>query len=245
MRLNKFLAHAGICSRRKADELIKQGRVKVNSKVVQTLGIKIDPNKDKVEVDDKVVVLTNSYIYLVLNKPVEVITSLRDPQGRKTIMDFIPSSIKSKGVVPVGRLDYMSEGLVLLTNDKELVHKLTHPRHHVPKSYIVKVKGSITEKKLKIIREGMVLNDGTVLAPVKVDVLNSNKKIHTFKMTLFQGINRQIRRMCKDLDLVVLKLLRISIGPIKLKNLKPGKYRILSDDEVKELLRINTKGNLQ
>ncbi len=245
MRLNKFLAHAGICSRRKADELIKQGRVKVNSKVVQTLGIKIDPNKDKVEVDDKVVVLTNSYIYLVLNKPVEVITSLRDPQGRKTIMDFIPSSIKSKGVVPVGRLDYMSEGLVLLTNDKDLVHKLTHPRHHVPKSYIVKVKGSITEKKLKIIREGMVLNDGTVLAPVKVDVLNSNKNIHTLKMTLFQGINRQIRRMCKDLDLVVLKLLRISIGPIKLKNLKPGKYRILSDDEVKELLRINTKGNLQ
>ncbi len=235
MRLNKFLAHAGICSRRKADELIKQGKVKVNSKVVQTLGIKIDPSKDKVEVDNKVIVLTDSYIYLILNKPVEVITSLRDPQGRKTIMDFIPSSIKSKGVVPVGRLDYMSEGLVLLTNDKELVHKLTHPRHHVPKSYIVKVKGTITKKKLKIIREGMVLKDGTVLAPVEIDLLNSNKKIHTLKMTLFQGINRQIRRMCKDLDLVVLKLLRISIGPIKLKNLEPGKYRLLSEDEVEKL----------
>ncbi len=239
MRLNKFLAHAGICSRRKADELIKQGRVKVNSKIVQTLGVKIDPDKDRVEVDNKVVVLSNSHIYIVLNKPVEVITSLRDPQGRKTIMDFIPLSMKSKGVVPVGRLDYMSEGLVLLTNDKELVHKLTHPKHHVPKSYIVKVKGSVTEEKLRIIREGMVLKDGTVLAPVEVDLLKSDKKIHILKMTLFQGINRQIRRMCKDLDLIILKLLRISIGPIKLGNLKTGKYRLLSEDEVKKLKEVS------
>ncbi len=238
MRLNKFLSHAGVCSRRKADEFIKQGRVKINSCVVKELGTKVDPFKDKIEVDGKLITPYIKFVYIALNKPTRVISSVFDPQGRRTVIDLVPKTFRNKAIVPVGRLDFMSEGLILLTNDKELIHKLTHPRHHIPKIYMVSVKGDVTEDKLDIMRKGMVLRDSTKLAPVKVKIKNRKGREFLLEMVLVQGINRQIRRMCHDLDLSILKLERISIGPISLGELKPGSYRHLSNREIKALKKI-------
>jgi len=238
MRLNKFIAQAGITSRRKADQLIEQGKVKVNKRPVFKPYYQVDPNQDIITIGSKVIKPRDKDIYLLLNKPIEVITALSDPQGRTTIYDLLPASLTCKRPVPVGRLDYFSEGLLLLTTDGELCYKLTHPKFKIPKTYRVKIR---TERelpsKLKIMEKGMVLKEGEKVWPAQTRIITTNKHYTLIDITIKQGLNRQIRRMCRDLDLTILQLKRIKLGPLGLKNLAPGKFRHLSSYELNLLKR--------
>ncbi|MDY7000398.1 MAG: pseudouridine synthase, partial [Thermodesulfobacteriota bacterium] len=231
MRINKALASAGVCSRRAADELVKQGAVRVNSQTITTPGLKINPARDRVEVHGQIVSIpvpgSETHVYLALNKPVEVVSTLHDPEGRKALPDLLLPSIRKKRVFPVGRLDYFSQGLLLLTTDGELSFRLTHPSRHLPKTYQVLVRGEVTPQKLQIMRQGMTLSEGEKLAPIKVSATRDKPGTTRLEMTLVQGVNRQIRRMCRDLDLVVLQLTRTSQGPVALGNLAQGKTRAL------------------
>ncbi|WP_457571020.1 pseudouridine synthase [Desulfovulcanus sp.] len=239
IRLNKFLALAGVCSRRKADELIAQGQVQINGQVITELGKKIDPARDKVTVAGKTIspdqVLNKKFTYVLVNKPIQVVTTLKDPQGRKTIVSLLPNSLQKQRLFPVGRLDYYSQGLIILTNDGELALRMTHPRWEHPKTYQVLVRGKINPRKLDIMAKGMVLREGEKLAPVKVKIIWQKPNLALLQMTLIQGVNRQIRRMCRDLDLTVLKLERTRQGPISLGSLKPGQWRHLHPKEIKAL----------
>ncbi len=236
IRLNRFIARAGICSRRKADEYIRQGLVRVNGKIIQEMGIKISPHSDVVEVAGRrlsSLSKENKLLYLAMHKPVEVITTLKDPQGRTTVLDLIPMSLRDKGLVPIGRLDYYSEGLLLLSNDGEFVHRMTHPRFHLKKVYEVHIRGLVQSKHLYTIKQGMFLPEiGKKLAPVDIEIkkrMGHDKYILFF--TLIQGINRQIRRMCKEVGWKIIRLKRIQHGPISLGNLPPGAIRPLSKKE--------------
>lgn len=240
LRLNKAIASAGVCSRRKADELIRSGRVRMNGKVVRELGLRIDPQRDRIKVDGRMVEPAppdpQQHTYLALYKPARVVSTLRDPQGRKTVLDLLPETLRTLRLLPVGRLDYMSEGLLLLTTEGGLVHRLIHPSRHVPKGYRVLVRGDPEESKLELMRSGMTLREGEQLAPVEVRVLkNVDPDRVLLEMTLWQGVNRQIRRMCRDLDLKVLRLIRTSQGPVRLGSMKPGQHRPLSRSEIRKL----------
>jgi len=239
IRLNKFLARAGVCSRRKADELIARGQVQINGQVTTELGQKIDPDRDKVTVAGKIIspdqVLNKKFTYVLVNKPIQVVTTLKDPQGRKTIVSLLPRSLQKQRLFPVGRLDYYSQGLIILTDDGELTLRMTHPRWEHPKTYQVLVRGKITARKLDTMSRGMVLREGEKLAPVKVRVIWQKPDLALLRMTLIQGVNRQIRRMCRDLDLTVLKLERTHQGPVSLGSLKPGQWRYLHPKEIKAL----------
>lgn len=246
LRLNKALSAIGFCSRRKADELIKQGKIKINGKLVTEPGIKVDPESDKVQVQGKKVDIFTpaemDYTYILLNKPIQVICSTHDPQGRETVLDILPESLRKKKLVPAGRLDYMSEGLLLLSNDGDFINKITHPGFETPKKYLVRIKGDVDNEKVKELENGMTLHDGERLAPVEVDKIKK-EKTNTFLMQLIlhQGKNRQIRRMCRDLNLTILKLQRTKQGPIELTSLRPGEFRYLTDKEVNELKQLAKK----
>ncbi|MFV0421569.1 pseudouridine synthase [Oleidesulfovibrio sp.] len=241
VRINKALADAGICSRRAADELILQGAVVVNGDVVRTPGVKIVPGQDQLAVNGKVVTLqaatAKTYTYLLMHKPVEVVTTASDPEGRTTVIDLLPARYKKMRLFPVGRLDFFSEGLLLLTDDGALTHRLTHPSWHLPKTYTIRVRGDVTQDALRVMREGMTLAEGEKLAPVQVEVVKSIPQGAVLEMTLIQGINRQIRRMCRDFGLVVLSLRRIQQGPILLDDLEKGAVRSLSRSEVAALYK--------
>ncbi len=243
MRLNRAISQAGICSRRHADKLIKQGEVKVNGQVINEPGIKINIQKDTIEVLNKKItpntLCKKTPIYLALYKPIKVVTTLSDPQNRKTIKDLLPYNLKNSGVVPIGRLDYFSEGLLLLSNDGDFVYKMSHPSFHLPKVYLVEIKGNVYPKHILAIKKGLYLKDIDIkLAPLRLDIV---KKIpnntYILKFTLEQGINRQIRRMCKVFNWKIRWLKRISHGPIKLKGLKPGKFRYLSNREIEMCIK--------
>ncbi|ACX52400.1 pseudouridine synthase [Ammonifex degensii KC4] len=231
-RLQKVLARAGIASRRKAEELIVAGRVKVNGQVVDKLGVKVDPERDSIEVDGKPVKLPERLVYLAFHKPRGVVTTLHDPQGRPKVADFL-KGIKER-VFPVGRLDYDSEGLLLLTNDGELAHRLLHPRFHVPKTYLVWVKGEVGKEKLNLLRRGIKLEDGPTL-PAEVRVLRRARGETVLQLTIREGRKRQIRRMLKALGCEVLRLKRVAVGPVRLGPLRPGEYRHLTPREVDSL----------
>ncbi|WP_462325538.1 pseudouridine synthase [Desulfoplanes sp.] len=237
LRLNKAIAQAGICSRRKADGLIAEGRVMVNNTRVTSPGTKIDPGKDILSVDGAPIPLgrKSAHTYIVLNKPIRTVTTAKDPQGRRTVMDLLPKRMRDRRVFPVGRLDFYSEGLLLLTTDGELTQRMTHPGYNHPKTYEVDVLGTVTQEKLAVIRAGMRLQEGTRLRPVGVEILSRSGKKTRLSMELRQGINRQIRRMCGDLDLKILKLRRVRQGPIGLDGLSPGSFRELSDKEIDRL----------
>ncbi len=241
LRLNKAIAACGLCSRRKADDLIAQGRVTVNNVVVQEMGLKIDPDADRIEVDGRLLTVRKgadqNHVYILLHKPVRVVSTARDPQARTTVVDLLPPDLLQRRPVPVGRLDYFSEGLLLLTTDGELVHRLTHPKWHVPKVYKVLVRGRVTQAKLQPMRNGMRLAEGERLAPVQVSMEPAGKDTAWLSLRLVQGINRQVRRMCRDLDLTVLKLIRVQEGPIFLGNLPPGNVRELTPQEIRALHR--------
>lgn len=231
MRLQKYMAKCGVASRRKSEKIIAAGRVKVNNQVVKQMGVKVDPRHDKVIVDNKRISLENK-VYLVFNKPPGVVSTVSDPKGRKTVMDFVP--YVQQRVFPVGRLDYHSEGLLLMTNDGDLTNKLLHPRHKVDKVYKVKIKGRISLDDLKKIREGVVIDDGSK-GKSDVEVADILPKNTWLKMTIQEGRNRIIRRILEALNYEIIQLMRIEFGSLKLKGLDKGKYRKLNHHEINDL----------
>ena len=236
-RLNKFIAASGYCSRRKADELIFAGAVQVNGVVERSPGRRILPD-DLIQVEGhQLAALPASFSYIMLHKPIQVMCTAHDPQGRPTVLDCLTAEMRRNRVYPVGRLDYFSEGLLLLTNDGELAQRLMHPRHHQPKTYDVLVRGTVPAAALSTMRRGMTLAEGEHLRPVEVESrLQANG--HTrLRMVLHQGVNRQIRRMCRDLGLTILRLKRIRLGPLGLGDLPVGGCRFLSAAETAALLQ--------
>lgn len=236
VRLNKALADAGVCSRRKADDIIAQGLVSVNGVTVTSLGLRVSAH-DCIAVNGVPLQGKESRTYLLLHKPVQVLCTAKDPEGRPTVLDLLPAPWNALRLYPVGRLDYFSEGLIILTDDGELAHKMAHPRHHLPKVYHVLVREEVNPELLEIMRQGMVLAEGEQLAPMEVEILppSTSERGTVLQMTLHQGINRQIRRMCRDLKLTILTLARVAQGPLQLGELPSGKVRVLSEIEVESL----------
>ena len=241
IRINKYLSECGVASRRGADELILQGRVQLNGVRVEGPGVRVNPVDDVVLVDGKPVRSPYSagaaqrQVTVLLHKPVQVVTTARDPQGRATVFDILPPEMKGLRLLHVGRLDYFSEGLLLLTSDGSLMNRLISPRWHLPKVYHVLVRGQVDEAWLTVMRRGMTLAEGEKLAPVEVRVLRQDKREAWLEMTLLQGLNRQIRRMCRDMGRTVLRLIRVRQGFLELGGLKPGEARELSAQEVRRL----------
>jgi len=228
VRLNKYLASIGVASRRKGDILIAQGQIKVNG-ITASLGQKINPGSDKITINSKPVTdFKPKYTYLILNKPKNVLTTTKDDRGRPTVLDFVKTNQR---LFPVGRLDYLSTGLVLLTNDGTLANLITHPKYHLAKTYLVTTNSPISAKILKKLSTDIKL-DNQKLIPSLVSIHSQLKNLTTLKITLFQGKKRQIRRMFESLSLNLLSLHRISIGPINIGKLSPGSYRPLTKSEV-------------
>ena len=233
MRINKYLAMCGVSSRRKAEEFVLQGMVKVNGTVVTNLAKDIDENKDVVLLNGQKLALPENFVYYLLNKPKGYVCTLSDDRGRKTIVDLIDGI--DKRVFPVGRLDYDSEGLLLLTNDGDFAYKPTHPSHQVPKTYIVKVEGKVLESELAVLRAGVVV-DGVRYNKCKVRVLNAEEKTTRMEVIITEGKNREIRNMFKAIGKVVILLKRVAEGNIKLGGLSRGEYRQLKQDEVDRII---------
>jgi 23S rRNA pseudouridine2605 synthase len=235
LRLNRFLAQAGLCSRRAADELIAEGRVRVDGRTVRTLGTTIAENA-RVEVDGAVARLPLGKTYLVMNKPTGVMTTLRDPQGRRTVRDLLPSRMPR--VVPVGRLDYETSGVLLLTNDGELTHRLLHPRFGVEKTYRARVDRPLSADDLRRLRTGVEIAPGERTLPCRVHALAGRKGAVVLEITLNEGRNRQVRRMLEAVGRTVVRLERIRFGPLALGELALGKTRFLTTRELAQLRRI-------
>lgn len=236
VRLQKYLSDAGVAARRKGELLITAGRVKVNGKVADQLGTKVDPERDEVRVDGKLIT-SKSKLYFVLNKPKACVTTVDDPQGRMTVMAFLPQNLPAP-VRPVGRLDYYTEGVLLLTNDGELQAGLLAPRRHVEKIYNVKVKGGVAPEHIEALRKGVKLDDGRKTLPAKVDLLNFTGTHTWLVMTITEGRSRQIHRMLEALGYQVLKLARVSFAGITFFGLKVGQCRPLTASEVKHLRKL-------
>jgi 23S rRNA pseudouridine2605 synthase len=232
-RLQKILSEMGIASRRKAEELILEGRVTVKGRVA-TIGTKADPDKDHIKVDGKLLIRPEPKVYIMLNKPRSVVTSLHDPEGRLTVKDFL-KGVKYR-IFPVGRLDYDSEGLILLTNDGDFAHAVLHPSKKIPKTYLVKVKGIPEEDKLDSIRKGIKLDDG-MTAPAQVKRIRKSENNSWIEIIIYEGRKRQIRRMLEKIGHTVLKLKRMKINGMELGRLKPGQYRYLTSDELEKIRR--------
>ncbi len=287
LRINKALADAGVCSRRKADELVAAGLVRVNGETVVSPGLRVCPERDVIEVRGKTLPRPDRRrepCRLLLHKPAAVVSTVSDPEGRPTVLDLVPDQWKDRRLYPAGRLDFFSEGLLLLTDDGELTHRLTHPSReaglHLARVYHVLVRGRVSEDALRAMRGGMTLAEGEHLAPVEANILTASpylsippKRIEgrldgrserrmwgrteggtggrpdartaerigaentLLELRLHQGLNRQIRRMCRDLDLTVLRLMRVAQGPLRLDGLPPGKTRPLTAGEVAALRR--------
>ncbi|GFE58876.1 pseudouridine synthase [Geobacter sp. AOG1] len=231
-RLQKLLSQAGIASRREAETLIVAGRVTVNGQVVTELGTKADPLTDQITVDGKPVRPVDAKIYLLLYKPVGYLTTLKDPEGRPIVTDLL-KDVTSR-VYPVGRLDYNTEGLLLLTNDGEWANRLAHPRHEVEKEYLVRVRGKATPDQIKRLAAGVELEDGRT-APAKVFLASESDNNSWLSVTIHEGRNRQVRRMCEAVSLAVVRLKRIRYGFLELGDLQPGEHRHLSPAEVERL----------
>jgi 23S rRNA pseudouridine2605 synthase len=232
MRLQKILADRGVASRRKAEEIIEEGRVTVNG-VVATLGDKADPEKDHIKLDGKLLSQpAGARKYLVLHKPKNVITTLDPEETRPTVRDFL-AGVRER-VYPVGRLDFDSEGLLLLTNDGELAHAVMHPSGKMPKTYRVKIKGVLEEKDFEKLRRGVRLDDG-LTAPAEVRPLEALKQNSWIEMTIYEGRKRQIRRMLQAVGHPVIRLIRTRIDGLSLGSLAPGEMRHLSNNELKRL----------
>jgi len=232
-RLQKILSEMGIASRRKAEELILEGRITVNGQVA-TLGMKADPGRDHLKLDGKLLLRPEPKVYIMFNKPKSVVTTLHDPEGRPAVKDFF-KKIKYR-VFPVGRLDYDSEGLLLLTNDGDFAQSLLHPSKKIFKTYLVKVKGEPEEVKIDKVRKGIKLTEG-VTAPAKIKRLRKTENNTWFEMTIYEGRKRQIRRMFMEIRHPVLKLKRIKIGSLSLGDLEPGAYRFLTAEEIERAKR--------
>lgn len=233
-RLNRAIAESGFCSRRKADELIFSGRVQVNGEVETHAGRRVLP-EDVIAVDGTPLPGSQSKLHIMLHKPVQVVSTASDPDGRPTVLSLLPREYAGTRLFPVGRLDYFSEGLILLTNDGQLSQRLMHPRHHLVKEYEVIVRDTVTQKALQTMRAGMRLAEGELLRPVEVTARSMASGCTQLRMRLRQGVNRQIRRMCRDLGLTILRLRRVAIGPLQLGELPLGRCRPLREDELAAL----------
>ncbi|EHJ00070.1 pseudouridine synthase Rsu [Clostridium sp. DL-VIII] len=227
-RLQKYMASCGVASRRKCEEIIIEGKVKVNGVMVNEVGIKVNPLKDIVEYNGKVIKKEEKKVYIMLNKPEGYISSVKDEKGRATILDIV--NVKER-IYPIGRLDYDSSGLLLLTNDGEVYNKIIHPRVELIKKYIAVVTDEITKNDIQKFEIGIDIG-GYITAPAELKVLSFEKGVSTVEIGIHEGKNRQIRRMCAALHHEVLSLKRISIGDLKLGYLKRGEYRELKQDEI-------------
>ncbi len=237
MRINKYIALCGVASRRKAEELILAGRVTVNDEVMTELSYKVDEENDIVKVDDKLIKEENKLVYILLNKPEGYITTVKDQFDRPSVLDLV-SDIKER-VYPIGRLDYETSGLLLLTNDGDLTYKLTHPKHEVDKTYVARVKGKLTPDEIKMFKSGLKIED-YVTAPAKLKVIRYDEKtnVSLLEIKIHEGKNRQVRKMCKAINHPVLRLKRTAMGKIRIGECEIGKYRYLTEDEVKYLKSI-------
>lgn len=234
MRLNKFLASAGVASRRHSDQLILEGRICVNGKVVETPGVQINEKKDKVTFDGKELSLPSSFVYIKLNKPKGYICSASDEKGRKTIYDLIPTEER---LFSIGRLDYDTEGLIILTNDGDFANRVAHPSFSLEKEYQVTVEGKIVESELAVMRKGAVV-DGERMPPAKVTLLSSDEKSTKLSVIINEGQNRQVRRMFEAIGRVIILLKRVRIGDVKLGGLSRGEFRDLKEDELNMLIGV-------
>lgn len=229
VKLQKYFSDCGVMSRRAAEEEIKKGRVTVNGRVAE-LGLRIDPEADVVEYRGKRILGgASERVCIMLNKPRGFVTTLSDEKGRRTVAELV--STLGRRVYPIGRLDMDSDGLLLLTDDGELANRLTHPRHEIPKIYHVTVLGKVSEEQLGRLSSAMTL-DGYEILPVKTDILDFDGRSTLLSMTLYEGRNRQIRKMCETVGLKIDRLCRVAIGEISLGSLELGKWRMLTDDEL-------------
>ncbi|MBE9521344.1 MAG: rRNA pseudouridine synthase [Proteobacteria bacterium] len=240
-RLQKILAKAGIASRRKAEELIRQGKVKVDGRVVTEMGIQVDPEHQRIEFNGKPVTVEEKKVYVLLHKPAGYVSTVHDPQGRPIVTELI-KGIQER-IFPVGRLDLDTEGALLLTNDGELAQKILHPSHEVNKTYRATVKGKPSKKKVEMLRRGIDI-DGRKTWPALVKLLSAGSRETTLQITIHEGRKRQVRKMCEAVGHPVLKLKRIAYGKLKLGNLAPGKFRFLSKKDL-QLIFMKKNSSLQ
>ena len=251
MRLQKYIASSGIASRRKAEELILQGKIKVNGNVVSELGTKVDPRKDKIEFNGKAIKLENKKVYILLNKPIGYVTTVKDQFKRDTVMNLLKGV--DERVVPAGRLDMYTSGALILSNDGDFINKITHPKNEIEKTYNVTLAGKITKEEVQKLQEGVeinieedkfLINDTEVKSkkyltkPAKVKILkiDEEKNLSRVQITIHEGKNREVRKMCEAIGKKVLALHRAKIGDIDVKDLKLGTWRYLSSKEVSKLI---------
>ena len=236
-RLQKFIANQGICSRRKAEEYITSGRIKVNGNVIMELGTKIDPNKDIIEVDGKKISnISGKKVYILLNKPIGYVTTTRDQFNRNTVLDLV--NVKEK-VLPVGRLDMYTSGAIILSNDGDFIYKITHPKYEVEKTYNVTLKGQVTDEEIEQLRNGVQIeNYVTGKAKVKILRIDKENDLSRVEIIIHEGKNREVRKMCEAIGRKVLALHRTKIGNISVKDLRLGTWRYLKPNEIKSLLDI-------
>ena len=237
MRINRFLSSCGVASRRGSEALIEDGRVKVNGSVLTTLATFVEPGRDRVEVDGRVVTLPREFTYLLLHKPVGVITTASDPEGRMRVTELVPTEPR---VFPVGRLDYDTSGALLMTNDGGLAHRLLHPRYKVEKVYETTVTGELDDSALERLRRGVLMGTRPT-APAVVEVLTRRPNRTKVRLTIHEGRNRQVRRMMEAVGHQVLELKRLRFGPVALATLEEGTFRPLTADEVKALRRATAR----
>jgi len=234
MRLQKAIANAGFSSRREAEELIRLGLVRVNGEAITDPAVDVDVERDSITIGGKRLKKPKTNVYILMNKPVNCMTTTEDDQGRETIMDLLKLRHRRGKLFPVGRLDYKSEGVVILTNDGDLMNRLLHPKFKVPKVYQIKVRGNITDEMLRRIEKGIKLKDG-LLSFRNISIIKRTGKNTWLELTITEGRNRILRRAFEHIRYPVLKLKRISFGGLSAKGLKPGEYRFLEGSEVKKL----------
>jgi 23S rRNA pseudouridine2605 synthase len=233
-RLQKYMAECGIASRRKCEEIILSGRVKVNENTIKELGYKINSDEDRVFLDGKIIEPEEKKLYIALNKPVGYVSTVKDERGRQTLLDLV--KVKER-IYPIGRLDYDTSGLILLTNDGDIYNRVIHPRQVVNKTYIAKIEGNPSSKEIKTFRSGIDIGD-YITSAAEFNILSADSKSTTVEIIIHEGKNRQIRRMCDAINHPVIELKRIVIGNIKLDDLEVKHWRYLSDVEVSYLKKL-------
>lgn len=236
MRLQKYLANAGVCSRRRAEEFIQQGEVTVNGKVITELGFKVACEHDEIKFRGKIVKQTTEYKYIILNKPIGYVTTVKEQFGRPTVMDLIKE--KNITLLPVGRLDMYTSGALLLTNDGNFIYKVTHPKNEIEKTYNATVRGIVSNEDIEQLKKGVQIDD-YISGKAKVRILKNDdeKNISRLEITIHEGKNREVRKMCQAIGKNVIALHRSKIGNLAVKDLKIGEYRYLKENEVKQFLK--------
>lgn len=235
IRLQKFLASSGIASRRKCEELILEGRVEVNGLTVYELGTKVDPEKDEVKYKGRIVKQDEEKVYILLNKPIGFVTTAKEQFGRDKVLDLVKIN---KRIVPVGRLDMYTSGALILTNDGDLVNRLTHPKNEIDKTYNATVAGVITKDEIESLQNGVEIDEGYITKPAKVKILkiDEEKNISRIQITIHEGKNRQVRKMCEAVGKKIIALHRSKIGSLDVKDLKIGEWRYLTEKEINKLI---------